>query len=103
MFYEKMYFLAEKLAMHETGLYMNRLLGNENPPLNEKTMSLWEAIWKKREERLQHHLNEMKELLRLYLKENKVISRSCMLKSYPSPRLVIYCFLNLKLLCVNSP
>lgn len=68
--YEKMYNVAEKLAIHEVKLYQD-LLMQKMTDRKIKTgkdfdsIEYFNKVVNHRQERLQHHINEMKELLKL--------------------------------------
>lgn len=68
--YRKMYELAEELAIHETELYKSltgsKLIRKVNNSKDFDLMSnLLEKVVAYRQKRLQHHINEMKDLLKL--------------------------------------
>ena len=80
--YKKIYDLAEELAVHEMKIYQSltasklikKSVNLENPNFED---ILLEKVVAYRQKRLQHHINEMKNLLKLreeILKDNRCIA-----------------------------
>lgn len=67
--YERMYNLAEKLAVHEVKLYQSllttRLLKKSENQNKDLMGELLDKVAVYRQKRIQFHINEMKELLKL--------------------------------------
>lgn len=67
--YSNIYNVAEGLAVHETNLYRNllehKLRKKAQITQEDNTLEYFDKVVKYRQERLQHHINEMKDLLKL--------------------------------------
>lgn len=73
--YSKMYSIAEEIAIHEVKQKQHSLI-NKADRRFKKTKDIFsfpDEVSKYKEKRIQHHINEMKELLKMReeLKENK--------------------------------
>ena len=72
--YHQMYALAEELAIHDMDVHMTMIdkKSKEKPEENKSSIEKWvEKVFEYRDQRFEYHFNQMKELLKMKIKEDE--------------------------------